>query len=484
MEKVSIVKIDNAVYPDKEDLFRPAIHYPEYIFEEISSCENKVYDGVRQALKVMGYDSENYGSSHWNPFKEYIKPGMKVLIKPNLVMDKNLNKRGGVECLYTQPSVVAAVIDYVLLALRENDGSISGKIIVGDAPMQACDFNNLINESGYKSLIFYYKSKGVNISLVDFRGLKSRRVGGIIQPEVSEELEGKIIDLANDSEFGVFSEEQLKQIRITNYNPRELLKHHSNQKHEYYISQYILDADIIINMPKPKTHRKAGFTGALKNFVGANVRKEYLPHHTSGAIEDSGDEYLRKSLIHEYKDRALDLQNLYASERKIHRAKAYKVVAKILGVFVNKKDFDEGSWYGNRTISRTIADINKIIYHADKTGILHEKFMKNILIIGDLIVSGEMEGPVYPSPKKLGLICIAENPICFDRVVASIMGFDEHKIPTIEFCKAVRGKYKLPMDNDISIYSNTNEFNNKDVKDLPNYNFVPTSGWLNHIEKK
>ena len=37
---------------------------------------------------------------------------------------------------------------------------------------------------------------------------------------------------------------------------------------EYCISEACLEADVIINLPKPKTHRKAGFTGALKNMIG------------------------------------------------------------------------------------------------------------------------------------------------------------------------------------------------------------------------
>ena len=51
-------------------------------------------------------------------------------------------------------------------------------------------------------------------------------------------------------------------------------------------------------MPKPKCHRKAGMTSALKNFVGANVRKEFLPHHTMGSIKEGGDEYFVTSKIH------------------------------------------------------------------------------------------------------------------------------------------------------------------------------------------
>lgn len=56
-----------------------------------------------------------------------IKPGNFILIKPDLVLHKN---QGGhdEECLYTQPSVVSAVIYYIIIALKEER-----KIVLGDA---------------------------------------------------------------------------------------------------------------------------------------------------------------------------------------------------------------------------------------------------------------------------------------------------------------------------------------------------------------
>ena len=68
---------------------------------------------------------------------------------------------------------------------------------------------------------------------------------------------------------------------------------------------------------------------------------------------------------------------------------------------------------------------------------------RKVLIVGDLVVSGEKEGPVYPSPKNVGIICTSDNPIYFDEVVAAIMGFDSNKIPTIKRCKSITGKYSF-----------------------------------------
>ena len=156
--------------------------------------------------------------------------------------------------------------------------------------MQECNFEKLIEESGHAKLIEWCKEKykGVDIGIVAFRDLKSTVKNGIHKYDIVSISTGKVIDLADESELAKMGEYQENNIRITNYDPDILRKHHNKQKHEYYISNYVLQADVIINMPKPKTHRKAGVTIALKNLVGINARKEYLPHHTNGSVEEGG----------------------------------------------------------------------------------------------------------------------------------------------------------------------------------------------------
>ncbi len=101
-------------------------------------------------------------------------------------------------------------------------------------------------------------------------------VNGLHYSHTNKSAKGVVVDLGNDSKFFNILNEKLQKARITNYDPRILPTHHHDNIHEYYISQYVLDTDVIIYLPKPKSHRKAGMTSALKNFVGANVRKEFL----------------------------------------------------------------------------------------------------------------------------------------------------------------------------------------------------------------
>lgn len=167
--------------------------------------------------------------------------------------------------------------------------------MVGDAPMQECKFDKLIYESGYKKMIQYYVDTEIDIELVDFRRLRSYVKAGVHYQEINLDSHGTVIDLKDESEFSVCDANHLKNLRITNYCPTILATHHMPGKHEYYVYDYILNTDTIINLPKPKKHSKAGVTISLKNLIGINIRKEYLLHHCIGDMSQGGDEYHDKN---------------------------------------------------------------------------------------------------------------------------------------------------------------------------------------------
>lgn len=483
LKKIAVFDSQIYRYPNIDTLFRPDTKYPEYRMGDVSHERNGVYKAVREGFHLLGLDKENYGQSTWNPLGAYISPGDNVLIKPNLVMDKNLNKYGETDCLYTHPAVVAAVVDYALIALQGE-----GKIVIGDAPMQECNFENLKKNSGYGRLVNYYCEKGYPVTMVDFREMSSVVKNGVHHSSIRHNVKGKIVQLGKDSDFYKMPNQQHDKIRVTNYDPRILPTHHCGEKHEYYISDYVLDADVIINMPKPKTHRKAGVTISLKNFVGANVRKEYLPHHTVGSVEENGDEYLKKNKIHSFQSQLMDKRNIYSAEGHYIRAYMIRYLIKICVwlLSLSNDKFAEGSWYGNHTISKTINDINKIIAYADKQGVMKESRQRKLLIVADMIISGEKEAPVNPTPKNVGIIAMGDDQLLFDEAIATLMGFDINKIPTFEGIRKWKGKYKIYSGEDTSIFvSNNKMYDGKTPKELKyeeRFNYEASSGWKGHIE--
>lgn len=441
----------------------------------ISYNRSHVSKMVANAFRLLELDRENCGTPEWNPLGAYVHPKDLVLIKPNLVMHDNPSG-DGTECLYTQSSVVEAVIDFVVVALKG-----SGRIIVGDAPMQGCHFDELTEKSGYKNLIRKYQEKGIDINLRDFRNTVSETVNGVVIEKERHRNESVLADLGGVSAFAGLSGDRIKNMRVTNYDPRILQAHHSTTKHEYLIAKEILDADVVINMPKPKTHRKAGVTGALKNLVGINCSKEYLPHHTRQTRAVQGDAFL-------HRDRLLELSDTFADKKcraeKLHRYKRalfYRYAGGLfhhMGKRVAHEKFSEGSWYGNDTIWRTILDLNTILQYADREGRICKERQRRYFNVGDMIISGEKDGPVNPSKKEAGVILAGEDPCSFDEVVTALMGFDRDKIPTIKHMREVLPAIYL--EDTYRIRSDYEVWDGQTAADIyenHNLGFVPNPGW-------
>ena len=98
--------------------FHPSEAYPEWNGEApLSHEKNPVYKLVRDCIKNLGLDAEHADTAEWNPFGDFVSPGDKVLIKPNLVLHFN-GSGADVRAVTTHASVIRPVLDYVILALK------------------------------------------------------------------------------------------------------------------------------------------------------------------------------------------------------------------------------------------------------------------------------------------------------------------------------------------------------------------------------
>lgn len=482
MDTICIMKEEIKNYPDKITRFRPSEAYPEYIFKDaVSAEENLVYGMVRKGFSLLGLDSANEGTCQWNPLGYLIKPGNTVLIKPNLVIHEN-KSGGGTDCLYTNPSLVAPLIDYICIALKGR-----GRIIIGDAPLQECRFDILTREAGYDVLVDFYKERGIFIEFVDFRNVKTSDKDGIHYLQEKEGQEGIVVRLDRQSTFSEITQERMSKLRITNYDPDILRQHHTENRHEYKISQYVLDADVVINLPKPKTHRKAGVTASLKNLVGINSNKEFLPHHTLGSRDEGGDAYLHSNAMLEMANHVLDIRNKLVRANEISYAEEAECLYRHLygkGKAQSGEKYWEGSWYGNDTIWRTIVDLNRILFYADKNGKISTEPQRKMFIVGDMIVSGEKEGPLEPSPIYPGIIVMGEDPLMFDRAVCSLMGFDYHHLPSLFNEEFFDKSSPISSGRQAIICSSNPEWNGKsmdEIRELSSLEFQPSLGWAEKL---
>lgn len=472
-------------YPANNEMFRPDQAYPEYPFDKktISHSHNTVYAGVRDLFRVAGLDSKRFGSDEWNPLGTYIHSGDRVLVKPNLVMDQNMGSFG-TDCLYTNPAVIAAVIDYIVVAL-----SGKGRIVLADAPMQSCNWDALIEQSGLLRLCQWYRAQGVDISLVDLRGLHSVATPIGLKQKFNNHVRGTVIDLGQSSSFANLSHERIDSLRITNYDPRELKRHHTDYKHEYYISSELLEANVVVNLPKAKTHRKAGVTGALKNMVGINVRKEYLPHHSNGAKENGFDGYVKNNCLFSLSDKLLDSKNQLLTSGWSVAMKPFGFLARglrLMGSYLKQDHFEEGGWFGNDTIWRTVTDLNKIVFYADRVGVMRKNVQRRMIVICDMVTIGQGEGPLFPEPGDWRMLSFSDDPVVHDVGMARMLGTDESLIPIIHNSLCYQGIYPWGSPDALKCVCQSNDCDFNGVK-LPylnssgSYKAKPSSGWIDHF---
>lgn len=476
--KVYIEHRESCSYPDSRHLFAPGKFYPEYPFHEVSNEENVVYDMLRCSLIGLELDKDNYGTPNWNPLGQYIKPGDIVLLKPNMVKDCITKEQYA--CTLTHPSIIKAVIDYCVIAK-------AGKIIIGDAPIQGADFTKIRKDLCFDKLENYYRNYNINISFLDFRDLVVKQVNGIIvtENEKTKDPDKYItVELGNKSEH--YQHNFKGKYEICGYTDEEMNKYHKDNVHNYVIHKSVLEADVIINLPKPKTHRFAGITAAQKNFVGCCSDKESLPHFKAGSTCIGGDETnsnscLAKKIAWNYR------KYLWACKKNEYkRAYIYYFFYRMFNWLKKDRFYIHGAWYGNDTIWRTIIDLNTIILYCDKNGIFSlEHEAKNILNIGDMMVVGEKDGPLNPSPRKLKMLMISENAAIFDYIFCKMIGFDEELIPTVY--QSIRNKYLSPKEwKKIKIYSNNADFNYQQINEFKSkkkYKIEAHPYWKDVLEK-
>lgn len=470
-------------YPDVAP-YNPEERYPEYPFEFEESSNlgrNDIYRMMRELFVSCNMDIENYNSAEWNPLGEYIKPGNTVLIKPNLVLHDNkaeTDEQRKMDCLITHPSIVRCLFDYVYIALKGK-----GEIIIADAPVQDCKFEELLQKSGYGKLfheILRKNSNEITINVADLRDTVLEIEAGKLRQRENrgKKYNGRIVDLANNSMFENIDGKN--KLRITNYASNDTVFHHNKGRNEYCVSEALLKADVVINVPKPKTHRIAGYTAALKNMIGINTRKEYLPHHRKGAKGKSGDEYVgTHKILKQINSTGNDIKNLALKHQNDFWVDFFNRICRYTGKKLdeledNRKKF--GMWYGNDTLWRTILDVNKIVYFCDKSGNMCSKPQRKVLHFGDMIVCGEKEGPLRPTYKKVGGILFSENPVTFDLYVVKLMGFDYDKVPTL-FNALKKCNLNQEDIDEIKLCSNENMFNKKIMDIKYNFGFEASSGW-------
>jgi len=254
------------------------------------AAEGRVRQAMGRLWAAMGLDLQN-------PFRDFLRAGDRAVIKPNWVLHVNLSGQG-LDCLITHVSLIYCMMEWCAVAMGGQ-----GQVVVGDCPLQGCRFDRLLESIGMRGILdaFSQRYPRVRVEVADWRltvleqpaGDKDHGTcGHQVSRDVAADLAGNYCELdAGRNSFLEDIVEYADRFRVTMYKPSLLRQHHRPGVHRYLIRKDVLEADFLINLPKMKTHEKAGLTGALKNLVGINGHKEYLPHHIKGAYFAGGDCY-------------------------------------------------------------------------------------------------------------------------------------------------------------------------------------------------
>jgi hypothetical protein len=210
-----------------------------------------------------------------------------------------------------------------------------------------------------------------------------------------------------------------------------MAKTHAPGCHRYLIAREILEADVIVNLPKLKTHMKAGITCALKNLIGINGNKEYLPHHRIGGRDLGGDCYPGSSDLKRALEFIHDRQNMTKSHTagRMWRTAATQFY-RLLRLQGDRLGI-EGAWSGNDTIWRTCLDLNRILLYGTPQGTMTDVVQRRVIHITDAIVAGQGNGPLAPEPLPMGLLLAAGNAAAMDWVGAHLLGYPPENIPIV-----------------------------------------------------
>ncbi|MGC9357446.1 MAG: DUF362 domain-containing protein [Anaerolineae bacterium] len=336
--------------------FDPPEIYPELPYVSGTAPDNGAYYLVRESLRI--YSPSGYGTPDWNPLGSLIRPGDRVLIKPNLV-DASAWANGQT----THPAFLRPIIDYVYKACGPQ-----GAIMVGDAPWSVDVFDSLVQVTGIREMVEYLaQTHGLPVILADLNN-----TGG---------KEAPLVDLGALSELWAVD--------------RIWYDAHGNVMQDrpepgvgrYRIAPAVLEADVILSVPKAKVHCSGGITVAMKNMIGL------IP-----AWDGSYGDGVLKDCAH-----TSDLDRA-AGER--------------------------GIYLDNDTIWRSMADLNRILLYADKTGMVQMTPQRRYLALVDAVVAAEAS-QYDPRPYPLNTVILATDPISADAVTARCMGFDPRKLRSV-----------------------------------------------------
>jgi uncharacterized protein (DUF362 family) len=491
MNLVAIARTSSSRYPS-EVPYHPSEAYPEYPFaNNLSKEANVVYPAVRQLFKSLELDHGNYGTKAWNPLGYLVKPGMTVLLKPNFVLSRHAGGKD-VYSIITHPSILRAVADFCWIALKGK-----GRIVIADSPQYDCNFDELLATTGLGQVCDFYKTfNGPCVDICDLRDYWSRgkHFSSLLEKLPGDPKGSTVVNLGRKSALS--GKPHSEKLYGAVYQRAETIARHTGETQEYQLSKTVMDADVVISVPKLKVHKKVRVTLNIKGLVGIATNKNFLVHYSLTPPSRGGDQY-PDGLFTKTEERLIKTErwmydHLLASRKRslecLHRSVywLHNHTTRRLGLKVDehKRMLDAGNWHGNDSAWRMAVDLFKVFLFSDKDGRLQATPQRRTFSVVDGVIGGDNNGPLMPDPTSASVLLGGENYLAVDMVATRLMGFDPLKVRMYadllankDFDFGVRSLADIRVAADDPAMANC-----LSDRTSPFLNFKPHPGWLGHLE--
>lgn len=389
--------------------------------------------------------------------------GKKIFLKPNWV--NHDRQQTDTICLRTHDNFLLAFVE-VICELRPQS------IVIGDAPIQGCEWQKMMSDHLTQSVHRLAEFYQIPITIKDLRRVVFKTNQNIVENERRSLDDFVIFDLADRSYLEPITVEGINNFRVTHYNPDRFLESHKKGMHKYCITKELFEADIIISLPKAKTHEKSGITGALKNIVGLNGDKDFLPHHRIGGTKAGGDSYPGGNPLRYLSELCYDMANRNKGKRIYY---FWVRLASIIwrSTFPDSMTRFGAGWHGNDTTWRMVMDLNLIAQYGNKDGSLSKSPVRELFSLCDGIVGGQGDGPLKPDPLNLGVIVFTNQSAYCDTSLAILMGIEIEKLPLLTAARAQE------LEKNVSIFLDERQIRLADLIKHKTEARMP-SGWLNY----
>ncbi len=414
----------------------------------------------------------------------FVQPGDRVILKPNWIKEHDERFPGPDhwQHVVTHPTVIEAVARWVAKQLRGR-----GSILICDAPQTDSSFATLRKYCGLDELVERCRADHptIAIQLLDLRPEEWESIDGVTVARnhlPGDPAGNTLVQLNAASEFVGYPGQG--RLYGASYDSAETNARHAGTRHEYLLCRTPMDADVLINLPKLKTHKKVGVTCALKNLVGINANKNWLPHHTEGTPDQGGDQFAEATTKARLEHAWMGTAKRWLKNRpRVSRLFIPLKKAGRLYFGDTQKVVRSGNWHGNDTCWRMVLDLNKCLWFFDGDGRRRTKPLRYLSIV-DGIVAGEGNGPMAPDAKPCGVILAGLHPVAVDCVAATVMGFDWRKM------RLLRNSFRMRELNfvsfepaDIRVISNQPAWAGSMEGMDDTFRFRPHFGWVGAIER-